>query len=43
MFLEKTMHLETVKDSLQSFVKSIVLRTTDTNTRVRKKSIEIIN
>ena len=30
-------------DSLPSMVKSIVLHTTDTNTRVRKKSVDLIN
>ena len=43
VFLEKTLHLETVKEALQSYIKAIVLHTTDTNTRVRKKSIDLIN
>jgi len=33
----------TVYDSFPSMVKSLVMHTTDTNTRVRKQSIEIIN
>ena len=30
-------------EALGSLLKQIVLRTTDTNTRVRKKSIDLVN
>jgi len=43
VFLAKALDFEIVKDSLPSIVKSIVLHTTDTNTRVRKKSVDLIN
>ena len=43
VFLPKTLEFEIVMDSLPSLVKSIVLHTTDTNTRVRKKSVDLIN
>ena len=43
VFFAKTIHFESVIDSLQSLVQAIVLRTTDTNTRVRKKSVDLIN
>jgi hypothetical protein len=43
IFLDKTIQFECVKDALKSFVKAIVLHTTDTNTRVRKKSVDLIN
>lgn len=43
MFLARTLEFEIVMDSLPSMVKSIILHTTDTNTRVRKKSVDLIN
>ena len=43
VFLAKTLHHEIVMDTLPSLIKSIVLHTTDTNTRVRKKSVDLIN
>ena len=43
VFLARTLEFEIVMDSLPSMVKSIVLHTTDTNTRVRKKSVDLIN
>jgi len=32
-----------VFDALPSIIKALVLHTTDTNTRVRKRSVEVIN
>ena len=43
IFLAKTLEYEVVMDTLPSLIKSIVLHTTDTNTRVRKKSVDLIN
>ncbi len=43
MFLDKALHVEAVKEAMLSFIKAIVLHTTDTNTRVRKKSVDLIN
>ena len=43
IFLAKTLEFEIVLDTLPSFVKAIVLHTTDTNTRIRKKSVDLIN
>lgn len=43
IFLQKALNTEVVLGSLQSLIKAIVLRTTDTNTRVRKKSVDLIN
>ena len=34
---------ESVMESLTTLLRAIALRTTDTNTRVRKKSIDLIN
>lgn len=42
VFLAKTLNVEVVTESLPSLLKSVVLRTTDTNTRVRKKSIDLV-
>lgn len=41
-FLLKVTGSEAVLDSFTSLVQSVVLRTTDTNTRVRKRSVEVI-
>ena len=43
VFLLKTMDFEIVADSISGIVKAVVLKTTDTNTRVRKRSVELIN
>ena len=43
VFLHKTLHFEAVMEALPSLLKQIILRTTDTNTRVRKKSIDLVN
>ena len=41
--MARTLEFEIVMDSLPSIVKAITLHTTDTNTRVRKKSVDLIN
>lgn len=43
VFLQKTLNYEQVLESLPSLLRSIVIRTTDTNTRVRKKSVDLVN
>ena len=43
VFLQKTLNNETVMEALPTLLKAIILRTTDTNTRVRKKSIDLVN
>ena len=43
LFLAKTLDHEVVIDTLPSLIKAIVLHTTDTNTRARKKSVDLIN
>jgi hypothetical protein len=43
IFLTKAIEFEVVVDSISGIVKAVVLRTTDTNTRVRKRSVELIN
>jgi hypothetical protein len=42
-FLNVTLQTEAILDVLPAMLKSIILHTTDTNTRVRKRSIELIN
>jgi hypothetical protein len=42
-FILKAAQSEAVLDSLPSLIQSVALRTTDTNTRVRKRSVEAIN
>ena len=42
IFLTKVLYVELVMESLPGIIKSVVLRTTDTNTRVRKKSIDLV-
>ena len=42
LFFDKTLSSDVVHGSLQSLVQPIVLRTTDTNTRIRKKSVDLI-
>ena len=43
VFLQKTLTNENVMEALPTLLRAIVLRTTDTNTRVRKKSIDLVN
>ena len=43
VFFERALGSDVVQGSLSSLVLPIILRTTDTNTRVRKKSVELIN
>jgi hypothetical protein len=43
LFLDKTMSQDVVYDSLQSLLTPVILRTTDTNSRIRKKSVELVN
>eukprot|EP00351_Strombidinopsis_sp_SopsisLIS2011_P000936 CAMPEP_0116870992 /NCGR_PEP_ID=MMETSP0463-20121206/1145_1 /TAXON_ID=181622 /ORGANISM="Strombidinopsis sp, Strain SopsisLIS2011" /LENGTH=113 /DNA_ID=CAMNT_0004508573 /DNA_START=1619 /DNA_END=1960 /DNA_ORIENTATION=+ len=43
ILLKTCLEENNVIGSLQSLIKAIVLRTTDTNTRVRKKSVDLIN
>ena len=43
VFFGRTLESDVVSGSLSSLVLPIILRTTDTNTRVRKKSVELIN
>lgn len=42
-FLNVTLQTEAILDVLPAMLKSVILHTTDTNTRVRKRSIELIN
>jgi len=42
-FIQKLSTTEVVYDCLQNIIQSLVLHTTDTNTRVRKRSVEVIN
>ena len=39
----KGLFTEIVIGTLPSLVRPIILRTTDTNTRIRKRSVEVIN
>lgn len=43
VFFDRALDSDVVNGSLSSLVLPIILRTTDTNTRVRKKSVELIN
>ena len=43
VFFDRALESDVVSGSLSSLVLPIILRTTDTNTRVRKKSVELIN
>ena len=43
LFLQKTIESEVVVDSISGIVKAVELKTNDTNTRVRKRSVELIN
>ena len=42
-FLKKTLHTDIVNGYLQSLITPIIMRSTDTNTRIRKRSVELIN
>jgi hypothetical protein len=42
-FILKVPSSESVLDALPSLLQALVLKTTDTNTRVRKRSVEVIN
>lgn len=42
VFFAKSLDSEVVLGSLPGLISPIVLRTTDTNTRIRKKSVELI-
>lgn len=43
LFFRHAIDTDVVRGSLQSLITSILLRTTDTNTRIRKRSVDIIN
>jgi hypothetical protein len=43
LLFTKSLFNEIVIGTLSSLIKPIILRTTDTNTRIRKRSVEIIN
>ena len=43
VFLQKALGCETVTEALPALLRAVVLRTTDTNTRVRKKSVDLVN
>ena len=43
IFLQKALNNEIVLDALPTLLRAVILRTTDTNTRVRKKSIDLVN
>jgi hypothetical protein len=43
IFFTKCLFTEFILGSLAALIKPIVLRTNDTNTRMRKRSVEIIN
>ena len=43
LFILKVASSEAVLDAFPSFLSTVVQRTTDTNTRVRKRSVEVIN
>lgn len=43
LFFQKAINTEVVMGSVSSLIKAIVMKTADTNTRVRKKSVDLIN
>ena len=43
LFFRCALDTDVVRGSLQSLITSILLRTTDTNTRLRKRSVDLIN
>jgi hypothetical protein len=42
-FIKKTLHTDIVHSYVKSLITPVILRTTDTNTRIRKRSVELIN
>ena len=42
-FLSRTLESEQVHNSLKSLLTPVIMHTTDTNTRVRKRSVELVN
>lgn len=42
IFFAKALVSEVVQGSLQSLIQPIILRTNDTNTRIRKKSVDLV-
>ena len=43
LFVAKVQTSEALLDALQNLIQTVVSRTTDTNTRVRKRSVDVIN
>jgi hypothetical protein len=43
VFIKKVANSEAVLDALPSLLQTVVLRTTDTNTRIRKRSVDVVN
>jgi len=43
IFIKKVANTEAVLDALPSLIQALVLRTTDTNTRIRKRSVDVVN
>ena len=43
VFFSRVLFTDMVMNSLQNLVRPLILKTTDTNTRVRKKSVDLIN
>ena len=43
LFFPKTLDTDSVYGSIQNLITPVILRTTDTNTRIRKRSVDLIN
>lgn len=43
IFIKKVANTEAVLDALPSLIQALVLRATDTNTRIRKRSVDVVN
>jgi hypothetical protein len=43
LFFTKTLDTDSVYGSIQNLITPVILRTTDTNTRIRKRSVDLIN
>jgi hypothetical protein len=43
VFFTKALWYDTVLDALPTLLKAVIMRTADSNTRVRKKSVDLIN
>jgi len=43
LLFTKSLFNEVMLGTIPSLIKPIILRTTDTNTKIRKRSVEIIN